>query len=88
MKFQDLVGKKIVAIKGHIPLSQRRRKHPDIPIEYILFSDRRTYLMFEEQDYYSYHDCSSSARHIYLMDDPKQWKYIMENLPDSTEELI
>lgn len=88
MEFKDLIGKKIVAIKGNIPYNQRRRKHPDIPIEYILFSDRRTYLELEEQDYYSYHDCSPSARELYLIDDPIQWKYLMETLPDSTEKLI
>ena len=54
-----IIGLSVVAIKG-----EYNAKGKNIEPKYILFSDGKTYLELEEQDYYSYHDCSSSARLI------------------------
>ena len=49
-----------------------------------MFDDGETYIELEEQDYYSYHDCSSSARHINIFKDKLSYDYFM-TLPDATE---
>lgn len=33
----------------------------------------------EEQDYYSYHDCSFSARNLYVEQDANMWKRVSTN---------
>lgn len=57
--FGKLIGLTIVAIKG-----EYNSKGKSIEPAYILFSDGKTVLTLEEQDYYSYHDCSTSARYM------------------------
>lgn len=59
----DIKGLTISRILGH-KKKDKRIKHPVIRPQYILFSDGETYIELEEQDYHSYHDCSSSAREI------------------------
>ena len=49
----------------------------------ILFDDGKTYIHLEEQDYYSYHDCSISARLINVVEDQKQWDIYNEFNPDA-----
>lgn len=40
----------------------------------ILFDDGQTYISLEEQDYYTYHDCATSARHIVVRQDRLLWE--------------
>jgi len=75
-----LIGKTVLAIKGS--KNTRRRVFP----EYILFDDKKTYIQLEEQDYYTYHDCSGSARTPYINQDKEQWKYLL-TLPDANEDI-
>uniref|UniRef100_A0A6H2A5S3 Uncharacterized protein n=1 Tax=viral metagenome TaxID=1070528 RepID=A0A6H2A5S3_9ZZZZ len=46
---------------------------------YILFSDKKTYIQLEEQDYCSFHDASTSAREIIVCQNEEEWKRIFEN---------
>lgn len=39
----------------------------------ILLNDGKTYIELEEQDYHSFHDCASSARHIQVRQDALIW---------------
>lgn len=54
-----IIGLSVVAIKG-----ETNAKGKNIEPKYILFSDGKTVIELEQQDYYMYHDCSSSARYI------------------------
>lgn len=84
MTFKDIIGLKIIAVKG-IPAGYRTKKQSkEVPTEYVLFDDGETYLTFKEQDYYSYHDCSSSARHISVSQSKELWNQFM-TYPDSTD---
>jgi hypothetical protein len=85
----DLIGKKIVAIKGNIKEEDRRKKPENrrIEIGYILFDDGETYVELREQDYYSFHDCSLSARDIEVYKDKLSYDYYM-TLPDATEKYL
>jgi len=53
-------------------LAFENKKHSEAFI--ILLNDGETYIQLEEQDYYSYHDCSSSARHIRVLKDKSEWE--------------
>ncbi len=74
--FKELIGQTIVAIKA---FETDRRKKTYLEPVFILLSDEKTFLRLEEQDYYSYHDCSGSARLIETLVDEKRWKEIMDN---------
>lgn len=84
-----IIGLSVVAIKG-----EYNAKGKNIEPKYILFSDGKTYLELEEQDYYSYHDCSSSARLIrvwdakseYFSSNPDRWEQLM-SYKDATEDI-
>ncbi len=69
-----ILGLSVVAIKG---FRTDMRKKQNFEARYILFSDKATYIELEEQDYYSYHDCSDSARHIEVRRDSERWVMIM-----------
>lgn len=75
---QNIIGKKIVALKG----VKVNRKNSSIPVQYIMLDDGESYLELEEQDYYTYHDCSSFARTIYFYNDQRMWGLIMSGAPD------
>lgn len=66
----DIVGLTILEIKGQRPKVNSK----NIPIEYILFDDGETYIIVDEQDYYDYHDCSSSAREMSVRRDGVHWE--------------
>ena len=86
----SIIGKKVVAIRGYNhKWNDRRVKYPKVEPEFILFDDKETFIQLEEQDYYSYHDCSSAARHIYVKKDKDRWHRIMNDLvyADATEEI-
>lgn len=83
-----IIGKKVVAIKAFI-LDKRKKKY--LEPRFILFSDKKTYIDLQEQDYYSFHDCSDFARYVYAMQDEKRWKDIYDNLdgcyPDANSDI-
>ncbi len=78
MEFEKLIGLKVVAIKGW--RTDMRRKKNFSP-EWIMFSDHQTFIELEDQDYITYHDCATSAKHISIRQDAARWKAIMED-PD------
>lgn len=73
---KELIGKSIIAIRGW--RSDMRRKK-EIEPAYILFSDQETIMCLDEQDYYDYHDCSTSAREIRIFKDKKRWFQIFND---------
>ena len=79
MELTELIGLKVFALKGDFG-----KKTKYVSLRYILFSDRKTYLRFDEQDPYAYHDCSSSARHMELLQSRSQWEDIFSETPDAT----
>ena len=75
--FQKIVGMRVVAVKGE-PESTGFSK-PIVKPKYILFDDKETVLMLDEQDYYDYHDCDKSARTLFVAKAPELWKRVMES---------
>lgn len=49
----------------------------DKSCEYILFDDLQTFIILSEQDDYTYHDCSSSAREIEIIKSREMYKDIL-----------
>jgi hypothetical protein len=78
-EIQTLLTKRIVRIIGF-------RRGNCVEASYILMSDKKTFIELKEQDYYAYHDCSSSARNITVQQDKERWKLLNENdaLSDAT----
>lgn len=76
MMLGKLLGLSVVTIKGFRTDMQKKQNFEPC---YILFSDKATYVELEEQDYYSYHDCSASARHIEVRCDAERWEQLMNN---------
>lgn len=76
-----IIGLKVLSVKG-----EHNAKGKYIDPCYILFDDGKTYITFDEQDYYTYHDCSSSARHINISVSEQVWQLIFE-YPDATTDL-
>ena len=66
---EHLRGLTVFTCLGHVP--DKRYKRVELSI--ILFSDRETYMTFEEQDYYAYHDCASDARIVNVCRDKERW---------------
>jgi hypothetical protein len=90
MDITTIVGKKVVAIRGYNSRwNDKRVKHHRIEPEFILFDDGKTFIEFEEQDYYSFHDCSLLARLILVRKDKDKWNNIMngKSYGDATENL-
>lgn len=86
---KDLIGLQVAAIKGLRDKIDKRVKHEYIKPSYILFSDGKTIMEFEDQDYYSYHYCDSSAKVIDVYKNKDLWNTLMSNtdeyIADSTE---
>jgi hypothetical protein len=76
-KLKEIINKKVVAIKGFRLRKDLRKKNEFFEPVYILLDDRRTLISFDEQDYYTYHDCSTKARHIEVIKNKKLWNEIM-----------
>jgi hypothetical protein len=90
MELKEIIGKKVVAIKGHnSKWNDKRVKHPKIEPGFILFDDGETYIELEEQDYYSYHDCSFSARTLIVWQNKERWNKMMTQpwFGDATQEI-
>lgn len=83
-RFKSIIGLKIVAIKG----IQSDLRFKDIEPYYILFSDKKTYIELEEQDYFSFHDCSSYTRYLNFRESKEDWKRIMDTQPDANRDII
>lgn len=79
-----LIGKTVVAVKGR-PHDDKRRKGKIKP-RYMQFDDGKTTMEFYEQDYYTFHDCDSSARTIHIREDDRFWNYV-STCPDADLEL-
>ncbi len=75
----DLVGMKIVAVKGFRSKIDKRIKNPSIEPAYILFDDCKTFISLEELDYFCYHDCSMFARELEVLENEEQWSNIMDD---------
>jgi len=76
MELNKIIGLKVVAIRG---VTNKKVSKNAIEPHYILFSDKKTYILLKEQDYYSYHDCNSCARIIVVYFDKENWKNIFED---------
>lgn len=75
---KKIMGLKVVAIKG----SEKYKHSKDIEPKFILFDDGKTYIELEEQDYYSFHDCSTIARIIMVYQDKTAYNNIMDYYKD------
>jgi len=76
MELNKIIGLKVVAIKG-IRTDRRKKRH--FSPEYVLFDDKMTYIELQDQDYYIYHDCSGSAKHIQIYNDKEHWHLMMND---------
>ena len=76
-RIEKIRGLKVVALKGADPFFRDKRLK-NIEVKYILFSDKKTFIEFEEQDYYSYSDCSPYAKYITVCSDVEAWKKIFK----------
>ena len=77
-----LAGLKIKEIRGYresniYGVSSKRKK--GFSPEYILFTDKETFIHLDEQDAYDYHDCNSIARTVDIHRDKATWKIIYED---------
>jgi len=85
---KGIIGLKVSAIKGY--RSDLRTSIKNVIPEYILFDDRKTYIKFEDQDYYTYHDCDGWAKCIEVEINEEKWHEIMiddERYPHATKDL-
>ncbi len=79
MILRKIINKRVVAIRGFRYKIDKRVKNPVIYPEYILFDDGKTYVKLEDQDGYTYHDCSGRAKLINLIQDSRMWNIIMSD---------
>ena len=84
-KMGKIIGLKVVALKGVDPFFIDKR-FKNIEVKYILFSDKKTFIEFEEQDFFSYRDCSPYAKYITVCSDAENWKKIFE-YDDANEDI-
>lgn len=84
MRLSDLVGKEIVAVKGYPSGSGKPKKYTEPT--FLLFSDKETIVELVEQDAYDYHDCSASARSIWVYADKEKWQQF-SGFPDANIDL-
>lgn len=71
---QKIVGLKVVAIKGY---KKRKNQKKNIVAEFILFSDKKTFIELDYQDPYTYHDKSPSARELSVRQDTERWSELV-----------
>jgi len=84
MTFKDIIGLKIVAVKGIPNRYQTKKQNKTVPTQYVLFDDGETFMRLDEQDYYTYHDCNSSAMELNISKSKEMWDRFM-TYPDSTD---
>lgn len=77
---KEIIGKRILTIRGfNTDRKLFKTKKQYFEERYILFDDKKTILELDEQDYYSYHDCSTSARILRVKQDKKEWERIFKD---------
>lgn len=84
MELHKIVGLKVIAVRG---FNGEKNVPKYIEPQYILFSDKETYIELAEQDYYDYHDCSSFAREVSVWQDSSRWKQMFldkQHYPEAT----
>lgn len=69
-KIQDIIGLKVHSIKS---FCKDKRKKKNFEPHIILFTDKKTFIELEDQDYYSYHDCDSSAKVLRIFREKQLW---------------
>ena len=73
-RLSKIVGKRVLTIRG---FASKKKEY--IEPRYILFDDNKTFIELTEQDYYTYHDCSSAVRYIEVKQDKIRWKDIFND---------
>jgi len=68
-----LIGLKIIACKKY-----EKNKYADSP-KFIFFNDGKTFIELDDQDYYTYHDCSSSAKEIKIFQDEQTYNNLINS---------
>lgn len=77
---KEIIGKKVLTIRAFNESGKFLKKKSQCFLpQYILFDDKITIMIFEEQDYNDFHDCDSGARNISIRQDEQLWKQIFEN---------
>ena len=84
-KFPEVNADSDLMISGDVKIV-RDKRFKNIEVKYILFSDKKTFIEFEEQDYYSYSDCSPYAKYITVCSDVEAWKKIFK-YEDANEDI-
>ncbi len=86
----QLIGLRIVAIKGLkdpdgtlVFKNHKKRIEP----YYVFFNDGETYMILEEQDQYTYHDCSASARNLNVFKNKAAYDIFFAESPDANVDL-
>ncbi len=74
MNWLNLIGMKVVALRGMTWSKSQYDKTLQTPRKHILFDDGETFIELRSQDPYDYHDCSQSARNLDLCKDKKTWE--------------
>lgn len=88
MELEKLIGLKVLALKG---LRTDGRKKKNFVTRFILFDDEKTFIELDDQDYFTYHDCATSAKHINVIQNKQRWKQMMENknvYPDADLDIV
>lgn len=78
-ELQKIVGLKIKAVRGG---KTRKNQKKYITAEFICFSDKKTILRLEDQDGYTYHDHSGSAKELRVEENAELWIRIMTHNDD------
>lgn len=76
LSLEKIIGLQVVAVRGY---KSRKNQISHIKAEYICFSDKKTFIELNKQDYHQYHDCSYSAREFYVQQDAGAWMRIMND---------
>jgi len=79
MTLDNIIGLKVSSIRGYKNSDGRIKK---VEAEFIMFDDGKTFIQLEEQDYYTYHDCSTLARSIIVWQDKERYDRNMQ-FPES-----
>lgn len=75
MELDKIIGKRVVAILG----TKRRKNQKVIRPSIILFDDGETFIELEQQDYYVYRDFASSARHLRVRVNKREWENVISS---------
>lgn len=78
VEFLKLMDKKVCAFRGMKDLRNEKYNKPTCVLEFILFDDGETYIEFNEQDPYNYHDFSGSARTIIVNINKHHWEMMFK----------